>query len=451
MMFSQALTGCRVMCAAVLLAVPCAHAVAVVPAVVVSPTPTPTQPGPLARAEVPRLALNDDAWLPTASLNAQVIRIPTDAADVTDAADASGQITLEATLYKPDGPGPFPLMVFNHGKIAGNPRLQPRSEPLTFAREFVRRGYAVIAPDRRGFAHSGGEYQQDGCDVASNGLGQAADVAATVRFMAQQPYVDAQHIAVAGTSHGGLATIAYGELAAPGVRALLNFAGGLRQDACRHWQDNLVDAFGRYGAAARVPSLWLYGENDLVWPAELVTRMYVAFAGQGGPAAVRVDIGRYKNDAHRLAGDRDGVRLWWPPVEAFLAQAGMPTRVLYRVADPALPPPSGYARLDAVDAVPFLDDAGRAGYRNFLRQYPSRAFAVSDAGAWSWAEGGDDPMAVAVKNCEQQNAGACRLYAVNDAVVWNQDQDSRNSVVAAPADNKRGSGPVERHAFAGRE
>ncbi|WP_153098990.1 dienelactone hydrolase family protein [Paraburkholderia hayleyella] len=447
MMFSKAFNRCRVMCAVVVLAVPCAHAGSASPAAVVRPA----LPGPLARADVPRLTLNDDSWLPEATLNAQVIRIPV---------DEPGSLTLEATLYKPEGPGPFPLMVFNHGKIAGDPRLQPRSEPLTFAREFVRRGYVVIAPNRRGFAHSDGVYQQDGCDVERNGLSQAADVAATVRFMAQQPYVDAQHIAVAGTSHGGLATIAYGSEAAPGVRALLNFAGGLRQDACTGWQDNLTRAFGRYGEAVPVPSLWLYGDNDSVWSAELVARMYSAFIGHGAQA-IRIDIGHYKDDAHRLAGERDGLRLWWLPVEAFLAQSGMPTRVLYHVADPALPPPSGYAALDAVNAVPFLDEAGRNGYRNFLRQYPSRAFAVSDAGAWSWAEGGDDPMSVAITRCEQQNAGSCRLYAVNDAVVWNHATVAQAASAKAAATHAGSRRPDEslnspdspnvRHTFASRE
>ncbi len=109
-----------------------------------------TQGGPLTRAEVPRIALDDDTYLPAASLNEQIIRVPVDAA---------GTITLETTIYKPDGPGPFPMIVFNHGKMPGDPRTQARSDPLPFAREFVRRGYVVVAPNRQGFAQSGGTYR----------------------------------------------------------------------------------------------------------------------------------------------------------------------------------------------------------------------------------------------------------------------------------------------------
>lgn len=359
----------------------------------------------------PRLgsAPSEDAELPLVRLNEQIIHIP-----------VAGDASLQTTIYKPDGPGPFPLIVFNHGKIKGDPRTQARSEPLPLAREFVRRGYVVVAPNRRGFAQSGGTYGKYGCDVERNGEAQAEDVAATVAFMSTQPYVDAQHMVVAGVSHGGLATIAYGAQAAPGVRGLINFSGGLRQDACSDWQGNLTQAFGAYGEKkAKVPSLWLYGQNDSVFPPGLGVRMYDRYVA-GGAAATMVDLGVYKNDAHRMLGDRNGVLVWWSPVEGFLRQVGMPTRVQYRIAQPDPPKASGYAAIESVDAVPFLDRAGREGYRTFLEQYPGRAFAISTTGAWSWAEGGDDPKSVALANCQKQSFDQCRLYAVDQAVVWRE-------------------------------
>ena len=402
MVFSKVLTVCAMSAAFMASAVSLAHADPLADA----------DSGPLSRANVQRLALDEDGYLPVVKLNEQIIYIPV---------DADGKVTLETTIYKPDGPGPFPMVVFNHGKIHGDPRMQTRSDPMSLAREFVRRGYVVVAPNRQGFAGSGGTYVQDGCDVTRNGVSQAADVATTIDYMSKQGYVDAQHIVVAGTSHGGLATIAYGADAAPGVRALINFSGGLRQDACTDWQGNLTHAFGTYGEKTHVPSLWLYGDNDSIWPSSLVSRMYAAYTEHtqaSGVSAKMVDFGSYKNDAHRLVGDRDGVGVWWPSVEAFLARVGMPTGVQYRVAEPTQPKATHFASIDAVDSVPFVDEAGRAGYRNFLHQSPSRAFAVSDSGAWSWAEGGDDPMSVAVANCQKQSSDPCHLYAVNDNVVW---------------------------------
>jgi dienelactone hydrolase len=422
MVLSKVLTKCAAICAAATCVVAVAQGNPLADA----------QPGPLARAQVPRIALQDDIYLPTARLNEQIIRVPV---------DAGGAITLQTTIYKPDGAGPFPMIVFNHGKIPGDPRMQERSDPLPFAREFVRRGYVVVAPNRQGFGQSGGVYHQDGCDVERNGISQAGDVAATVDYMSKQPYVDAAHIVVAGTSHGGLATMAYGTQAAPGVRALINFSGGLRQDACTDWQGNLTSAFGTYGDKTKVPSLWI---------APLVAGMYAAYIAHGASAKM-VDYGSYKNDAHRLVGDRDGVHVWWPAVEAFLARVGMPTGVQYRVSDPSSPKASGFASVDAIDAVPYLDEAGRKGYRNFLHQYPSRAFAVSDTGAWSWAEGGDDPMSVAIANCQQQSSAPCRLYAVDNSVVWG-DHGARTADNGSGASGRPSVSSDEAHrAIASRE
>ena len=363
-----------------------------------------------------------DSSLPVvdASLNETVIGVPSD------------DVTLETTIFKPNGNGPFPMVVFNHGKLPGDAHEQPRSRPLALAREFVRHGYVVVVPNRRGFAGSGGEYAGNGCDVQANGLSQARDVAATVEYMSKQPYVDTNHIVVAGSSHGGLVTMAYGAHDAQsvsGVRGLINFSGGLRQDGCENWQKNLTSAFGEYGEHVKLPSLWMYGSNDSVWQGDLADNMFVSYTTHGAPANM-VDFGAYKNDAHRLVGDRDGVAIWWPRVKNFLAGIGMPTDVRYQVSAPQAPAATGYASVDAVKAVPFVDESGRAGYRNFLNQYSSRAFAVSDSGAWSWAEGGDDPMAVALAGCQKQSNDPCKLYAVDDAVVWKNRDDSQTQTAS---------------------
>lgn len=102
----------------------------------------------------------------------------------------------------------------------------------------------------------------------------------------------------------------------------------------------------------------------------------------------------------------------------------MPTTVRYAVACPHMSSASGYA---SIDAVPYLDAAGREGYRHFLNQHPNRAFAVS-------AEGGDDPMALALENCRQQGTGACRLYAVDNHVVWHANEATATAEAVAPAD-----------------
>lgn len=355
-------------------------------------------------------AVPDAVASPSPGMNETVVTIPGD--DPT-AADA-----LETTLFTPDGNGPFPVVIFNHGKERGDPHLQPRSRPLAFVREFVRRGYMVVAPNRRGFARSSGTYTEQRCAIDANGLEQAADIATTVRYVRHLADADATRIVIVGTSQGGLATLAYGVRPGAGVRGLINFVGGLRQDGCASWQQSMIDAFRDYGQRSRLPTLWFYGDNDLLWPQALAQHLLTVYRAGGGLATM-MDFGDYKDNAHRLVGDRDAVPIWWPAVEDFLVALHLPVEARYPVAQTLRPPATGYAPIDAVAAVPYLDDDGREGYATFLHQYPTRAFALSASGAWSWAEGGDDPAAVALDNCQRNSREPCRLYAVDSDVVWN--------------------------------
>ena len=163
---------------------------------------------------------------------------------------------LEVTVYRPQGAGPFPVLVINHGRASGNAKLQPRYRPSLAAREFVQRGWAVVVPMRQGFSQSGGSEISAGCNVHSNGLQQARSLRRTLDWVASQPWADVSRNVVLGQSHGGLTTLAYGTDPHPGTRLLVNFAGGLRQETCTAWQQNLIRAIGDYGADTRLPSLW---------------------------------------------------------------------------------------------------------------------------------------------------------------------------------------------------
>jgi hypothetical protein len=93
---------------------------------------------------------------------------------------------------------------------------------------------------------------------------------------------------------------------------------------------------------------------------------------------------------------------------------------------------SGFAPVSAVDAVPFLDESGRQAYRLFLVRAKPRAFAVAPNGAWGSGEVStpmsstgassrsmsSDPAGSAVAECNQTGGGKCRLYAIDDQVVW---------------------------------
>ena len=59
---------------------------------------------------------------------------------------------LEVTVLKPDGAGPFPLVVINHGKDGVPAREQHRYRPMRAAQEFLKHGFLVVMPMRAGFS-----------------------------------------------------------------------------------------------------------------------------------------------------------------------------------------------------------------------------------------------------------------------------------------------------------
>ena len=328
---------------------------------------------------------------------------------------------METTVFKPPGNGPFPLLVLNHGKEPGNPKYQKRDRFLVVSREFVKRGYAVVVPMRKGFSKSTGVYTEDGCNMTNNGQLQANDLQGSLEYFRQQPWVDKERIIVAGQSYGGLATMAFGTRNFPGVRGLINFAGGLRADggSCP-WQGELVTAFATYGAKSTLPSLWFYGQNDSYFNHDIATRLHTAYLTAGGNARL-VAYGAFKSDAHGMIGSRDGIKIWWPETEHFLRQLGMPTEEVVALVDHRQIPKTDFAAIDNVDAIPYLKDTGREAYRVFLGKSLPRAFAVSPSGEWSWAEEGDDPAERVLASCKASSGTPCKLYAVDDYVVWSDN------------------------------
>jgi dienelactone hydrolase len=330
-------------------------------------------------------------------------------------------IDLETTVYRPPGPGPFPLAVLNHGKEAGDTRFQARWRPAQAARYFLQRGYAVIVPMRQGFSKSGGSYIGGGCNVESNGRVQAEDVRAVLDWAGTQPWADKDRIVVLGQSHGGWTTLAFGMENYPGVRGLVNFAGGLRQEFCVGWKVALAGGAGSYAKTTKVPSLWFYGENDSFFDPDTVKPMLEQYATAGGNARM-IAFGKFGSDAHGMFGSRAGNAIWQPEVTRFLAAIGMPSEVLAQHAalmgTMAAPPRTEFAELSDESRVPHVRDTGRAGYRTYLTKAHPRAFAVAPNGAWGWADGGDDPLRRALDNCNRSGQGGCRLYSVDDGVVW---------------------------------
>ena len=249
-------------------------------------------------------------------LNEEVIRVPMKS--------ASEEFTLQTTIFKPDGPGPFPLIVLSHGvntDMGRSGEMKTRARFTAQSRLFVEWGCVVAVPMRRGYGSSEGLANMSFSEIDSFGLEDAKDIKATIDFMTRQPYVDANQVVLVGQSGGGLASLAYGSLGRADIRGIVNFAGGLRTLSPR-WDFNLADAFKTYAKTTKVESIWFYSENDRTFPADVARAAYAAYQKNGGHAVLFI-FPAFKTDGHFLFSDPSGIEIWREQTRTFLKRIGV--------------------------------------------------------------------------------------------------------------------------------
>ena len=264
--------------------------------------------------------------VPSVPLDEHLMRVP-----MTISRPAGEQrLTLEATLYRPPGPGPFPLVILSHG-TSRNPqqRVGQRLRYDAQSWEFVSMGFAVIIPMRRGYGHSEGEYAEvEGpCDCSNfyeAGQESAKDLRATVEYVSTLPCIDRERLVLVGHSSGGLASLILASQGLPGVRGVINFAGGRGSKPGMNCSpDRLVEACAQAGRTTRTPTLWIYTENDSYFPPRLAREMCAAFQQDGGPAKL-VMLPPFCEEGHYLFTDVRGLARWTPVVNRFLNELGFP-------------------------------------------------------------------------------------------------------------------------------
>src|SRR2546428_5983945 len=93
----------------------------------------------------------------------------------------SGELTLHGVLYKPEGTGPFPAVVYNHGSAPG---MLSSEASESVAPMYVGRGWIFFAPYRRGqgLSASTGPYISDEVNAAAKSGGIRAAAATMVRL-----------------------------------------------------------------------------------------------------------------------------------------------------------------------------------------------------------------------------------------------------------------------------
>jgi carboxymethylenebutenolidase len=177
---------------------------------------------------------------------------------------SSGKLLLNGFIHIPQGNGPFPAILLNHGS-----EQFPKSGQI-IAEPYVRNGYVVFFPHRRGqgCSSSQSEYIMDSIsrepittrDKKFVELQEThlEDVIAALSYLKQLPYVDKRKIVIAGGSFGGIQTILATEQQL-GTRGSIAFA-----PAAMAWSSITLLRLRLIQAVrlATVPIMLIQAEND---------------------------------------------------------------------------------------------------------------------------------------------------------------------------------------------
>ena len=260
-----------------------------------------------------------------ADLHEQVVQVPVRVEGLL----GTKEVNLTATIYLPDGDGPFPLVVLSHGTppFAADRAKIGRFRRIPQTREFIKRGFAVIVPIRRGYGATGGNYAEDSGSCRAPiyypaGLESARDVLATRDLAARLPSVNPECILLVGQSAGGFASIAAASFKPPGVIGVVNFSGGRGGDPITRPGEpcdpqSLTATLTKFSQTIKVPVLWHYAENDKFFSPKYVKAWFSAFEKAGGKGRLVIQP-PFGKDGHGLFYAREGIPIWTKALDSFL-------------------------------------------------------------------------------------------------------------------------------------
>ena len=182
---------------------------------------------------------------------------------------------------------------------------------------FVKKGYMVAFPQRRGRGKSEGLYEE-GFNVDLAGADRAlTDIAAAVEVLLQRPDVARRPILMAGFSRGGILSIVYAGMHPREVAGVINFAGGWMAEGIPNASEVNGTLFKRGGTFPH-PTLWLYGNQDPFYSRDHSRANFAAFQAAGGKGSL-FNFEVPGGNGHRVMSSPP---LWTDHVDRYLDSIG---------------------------------------------------------------------------------------------------------------------------------
>ena len=248
---------------------------------------------PLQYGKLTRWTSSEVGGLDTSSFRApELVRFPT--FDQVDGAPRQ----IPAWVYKPQGDGPFPVVVSIHG----GPESQARPGfSSTYQMWLEKLGVAIVRPNVRGSSGYGKTYLS--LDNGFRREDSVRDIGALLDWIATQPDLDADRVALSGGSYGGYMVLAGSFHYSDRLKAAVDRVGisnfvtflentqDYRRDARRaEYGDERDPAMRAYlekiaplnnVARIGIPMFIMQGENDPRVPVTESAQVVAALRAQG--------------------------------------------------------------------------------------------------------------------------------------------------------------------------
>jgi dienelactone hydrolase len=211
---------------------------------------------------------------------------------------------LHAQLYKPDGDGPFPVVIALHGcgGLAGpSEPVQPRYRD--WAEQLLKTGHAVLLPDSYGSRELGPQCRAHERRVLAR-RERVADIMASRQWLLQQPWAERDRISLLGWANGASAMLWAVRPQPPSRKVEPDF-----RSAIAFYPDCRISS--GLGWSARVPTLLLIGARDDISSPPACRQMVDGARGRSALARIVVypgaahDFDRANFPLHAIGGASD--------------------------------------------------------------------------------------------------------------------------------------------------
>lgn len=235
------------------------------------------------------------------------------------------KISLHGILYRPQGTGPFPAVLYNHGSAPGmlNDQVSEVLGPL-----FSKKGWVFFMPYRRGqgLSASAGPYIMDEVDAAEKKGGLQAgaktmarlletdhlqDQLAAFDWLKKAIFVEPNRIAVFGNSFGGIETVLGAEHGK--YCAAVDASGGaMSWERTPMLQTVMIEAVKH----SQAPIFFFQAENDFSLAPSKTLSLAMKKAGKPYEVKFYPPYGQSAKDGHSFA--YLGSAVWADDVLGFL-------------------------------------------------------------------------------------------------------------------------------------